>query len=87
MKPLQSSRLISLPIEEIQHFYTEFYRRKVPRYLFLLLCLNLALAPSVQAATGDVLSRTQAYALGILAMITTALSIYLFVVMFQPERF
>ena len=87
MKPLPPSSLISFHIEEIQHFCTEFYQSKVPRYLFLLLCLNLALAPAVQAATGDVLSRTQAYALGILGLVTTVLSIYLFVVMFQPERF
>ncbi len=66
------------------------YRRSrypVPRYLLLLLCSNLVLAPAVQAATGNALSRPQAYALGILGLVTVTLSVYLFVVMFQPERF
>lgn len=87
MKPLKLSSLVPFQLEEVQHLWTQLYQRKVPRYLFLLLCLNLVLAPAVQAATGDVFSRTQAYALGILGLVTAALSIYLFVVMFQPERF
>jgi K+-transporting ATPase KdpF subunit len=74
-------------LAEIQHLWIQFYRRKTPRYLFLLLCLNLSIAPAVQAATGTDFSRPQAYALGILGLVTVALSSYLFVVMFQPERF
>lgn len=62
-------------------------KRKVPKYAFLALCFNLLLAPAVQAATGNELSRTQSYALGILGLGVVALAIYLFVVMFQPERF
>jgi K+-transporting ATPase KdpF subunit len=61
--------------------------KRIPYSLFLTLCFNLVLATSVHAATGDVLSRTQAYAIGLLGLTTLALSIYLFVVMFQPERF
>jgi K+-transporting ATPase KdpF subunit len=73
---------------EIQHFWIQFHRRRTPRYLFLLLGLNLIIiAPAVQAATGTDFARPQAYALGILGLVTVALSIYLFVVMFQPERF
>jgi K+-transporting ATPase KdpF subunit len=56
-----------------------------PSYLFLLLCLNLLIAPTVHAATE--FSRSQSYALGILGLIVLSLSGYLFVVMFQPERF
>ncbi|MFM7529935.1 MAG: K(+)-transporting ATPase subunit F [Nodosilinea sp.] len=41
----------------------------------------------MQGATGPQLLRTQAYALGILGLVTILLSGYLFVVMFQPERF
>jgi K+-transporting ATPase KdpF subunit len=44
-------------------------------------------APAVHAANGSDFSRLQSYALGILILVTVALSIYLFVVMFQPERF
>ncbi len=87
MKPFNQLDLFLCQWAEIQHLWTEFYRRKTPRYLFFLLCLNLILAPAVQAMTGTDFSRPQAYALGILGLVTFALSIYLFVVMFQPERF
>jgi K+-transporting ATPase KdpF subunit len=61
--------------------------RKYPTYVFLALCFNLILAPLVLAATGNTFSTSQAYALGILGLSTVVLSIYLFAVMFQPERF
>jgi K+-transporting ATPase KdpF subunit len=61
--------------------------RKYPTYIFLALCFNLILAPLVLAATGNTFSTSQAYALGILGLGTVVLSIYLFAVMFQPERF
>lgn len=59
----------------------------MPLYAFLLLCLNLVIAPAVYAATSGVLERRQAYALGILGLLTFGLIVYLFVVVFQPERF
>lgn len=55
--------------------------------LFLALCLSGAIAPSIYAATGDEVTRQNAYALGILVLITFALAIYLFFVIFQPEKF
>jgi|GEM_PF-2946090 len=61
--------------------------KKAPGTLLLLLCSNLILANAVQAATGDALSRSQSYALGLLGLVVVALAVYLFVVMFQPERF
>lgn len=61
--------------------------RKYPTYVFLALCFNLILAPLVLAAARNTFSTSQAYALGILGIGTAALSIYLFMVMFQPERF
>jgi K+-transporting ATPase KdpF subunit len=87
MKSIKQFDLARFPIEEMQHLWMQFYQKKVPRYLFFLLCFNLVIAPAVQAATGHEFSRTQAYALGILGLVTVAFSIYLFVVMFQPERF
>jgi len=87
MKRLKSSRIFPLLLEETHLFWSQFYQRKVPRYLLFLLCLNLVIAPVVQAATGNELTRSQAYALGMLGLVTVAFSIYLFVVMFQPERF
>lgn len=62
-------------------------RRRYPTYLLLLLSLNLLLAPAVYGATGSTLDKTQAYALGLLGLGTIGLGIYLFTVMFQPERF
>ena len=62
-------------------------RHPVPVQLFLLMCLNLVIAPAVYAATGEEITRKAAWALGILGLITFGLSIYLFVVIFQPERF
>jgi K+-transporting ATPase KdpF subunit len=73
--------------EELATIWDECRKRKLPRYAFLALCFNLVLAPAVQAASGNEFSRPQAYALGLLGLVTIALAIYLFVVMFQPERF
>jgi K+-transporting ATPase KdpF subunit len=61
--------------------------RSVPLYLFLGMCANLIIAPLVSAATGSTLSHSQAWALGLLGLATFALAIYLFVVMFAPEKF
>jgi K+-transporting ATPase KdpF subunit len=73
--------------ETISEIWMEWRRQKLPLYLFLLMCLNLVVAPAVFAASGEALSRNQSFALGILLIATVALSIYLFAVMFQPERF
>jgi K+-transporting ATPase KdpF subunit len=75
-------------LETIAEIGSEWRRQKLPLYLFLGLCFNLILAPAVFAATGgDHLSRTQSYWLGALVILTFALAIYLFFVMFVPERF
>ncbi len=64
-----------------------FYHRKFSIYFLTILGLNLILSPLVQASTGGILSRGQSYALGLLGLVTASLFIYLFVVIFQPERF
>ncbi|WP_448602514.1 potassium-transporting ATPase subunit F [Thermoleptolyngbya sp.] len=61
--------------------------RRIPSVLFLLLTVGLLLAPAVRAATGDALTRGQSYAIALLGLTAAALSIYLFTVMFQPEKF
>jgi|JI102314A2RNA_FD_contig_31_2523977_length_594_multi_2_in_0_out_0_2 K+-transporting ATPase KdpF subunit len=64
------------------------HRHPIPMQIFLLLCLNLIIAPAVYAVAGDdELTRKAAWALGLLGIVTIALSIYLFVVIFQPEKF
>lgn len=57
------------------------------RYLFLALCFNTLCAPAVLAATGGELDRVQAWATALLGIATVSLSMYLFAVMFQPEKF
>ncbi len=62
--------------------------RKHPAYLFWAVLLNLALSSTVLAATdNNVFTPYQATALGLLILLAIVLSGYLFVVMFQPERF
>lgn len=89
MKPVEHWKE-SLPknlSEVIEIVQEQWKRNPLPIQLFLLLCLNLAIAPAVDAATGAEITRKAAYALGVLGMVTLGLSIYLFVVIFQPERF
>jgi K+-transporting ATPase KdpF subunit len=74
-------------VEDLCSIATKFHDRKPPRYLFWGLIINLILAPAVYAATGETISREQSYALGLLGLVTLALSIYLFAVIFQPEKF
>ncbi len=63
------------------------YPQKIAVYFLIILGLNLIVSPLVQASTGGVLSRGQSYALGLLGLVTFSLFVYLFVVIFQPERF
>lgn len=85
MKKLQ---IFNQNISEIREIIQEQWKRNpIPIQLFLLLCLNLIIAPTVDAATGAEITRKAAYALGVLGIVTIGLSIYLFVVIFQPERF
>jgi K+-transporting ATPase KdpF subunit len=87
MKKPPSHISIDFPIEALSGLWQLSIKKKYPKYLFLTLCFNLIVAPSVYAANADSFTRTQAYALGLLGIVTVAFSIYLFVVMFQPEKF
>lgn len=93
MKLTHKHPLTSLPprtaqsLEVITEIWSEWRRQKLPLYLFLGLCFNLVLAPLVYAATEGDFSRSQSWALGLLGLATLSLSIYLFFVMFTPERF
>lgn len=88
LKPsLPSLPTIAPTLTEISQLWSEWCRQKLPLYLFLAHCFNLILAPVVYAASGNELSRTQSWALGLLGLGTLALAIYLFFVMFVPEKF
>lgn len=82
---LNSLKPFLLP--EISEIWSQWRRQKLPLYLFLALCFNLVVAPVVYAASNNEFSRSQAWALGLLGLGTLALSIYLFFVMFTPEKF
>ncbi|NJR40595.1 MAG: potassium-transporting ATPase subunit F [Leptolyngbyaceae cyanobacterium CSU_1_4] len=82
-----SSQVWAQLLETIAEIGFEWRKQKLPLYLFLGLCFNLVLAPVVFAATGDEVSRSQAYWLAALVLATIALAVYLFFVMFVPEKF
>ncbi len=74
-------------VEGVADFYTAFRHQKLPSILFLALCFNALCAPAVFAATDGGVSKLQAWAIALLGLTVVSLSGYLFVVMFQPERF
>ena len=71
----------------MQDVLTRFWQKRVPKILLLALLSAVAIAPAVQAATGVSLDRGQMFALVLLGITTVSLSVYLFIVIFQPERF
>jgi K+-transporting ATPase KdpF subunit len=79
-----------LPVEAkegITFMWSQSRKQQLPLAIFLVLCFNLIIAPAVYAAAEGTLERRHAYAIGVLALVTLALTVYLFVVVFQPERF
>ncbi|MEG4047388.1 K(+)-transporting ATPase subunit F [Microcoleus sp. Pol17_C1] len=62
-------------------------RHPIPVQLFLVMCFNAIIAPAAYAAAGEDLTRKAVWGLSLLGLVIIALSIYLFVVIFQPERF
>ena len=73
--------------EGISFVWSRWRRQQLPLAIFLVLCINLVIAPVVYAAADGTLERRSAWALGILGFVTLGLTVYLFVVVFQPERF
>lgn len=73
--------------EGISFVWFRWRRQQLPLAIFLVLCINLVIAPVVYAAADGTLERRSAWALGILGFVTLGLTVYLFVVVFQPERF
>ena len=86
--------LASLPLLILTTMKTTFSQpttkllfKKIPLYFLGILGINLIIAPLVQASTAGLLPRGQSYALGLLGLVTLSLFVYLFVVIFQPEKF
>ena len=76
-----------LAITNYQLPMIEWRRQRIPIAIFVVLCINLLLAPIVYAAADGGLERRYAYAIALLGLVTLGLVVYLFVVVFQPERF
>lgn len=76
-------------ITEISDYLQSRDRRrwKPAAGIFFALCLNLLLATTVYGATSGTIEKGSAYAIAFLILLTLALSIYLFAVILQPERF
>jgi len=88
MKKIPSHIFSDFAIADLTNLWQVSTKKKYPIYLFLGLCFNLILAPAVYAAANaNSFTRFQAYALGLLGLVTFGFSIYLFAVMFQPEKF
>jgi K+-transporting ATPase KdpF subunit len=85
--PALTTQISAQIVEGMTEIWSEWRRQKLPLYLFLGLCFNLVLAPAVFAATGGEMSRSQSYWLAALGLVTIALAVYLFFVMFVPEKF
>jgi K+-transporting ATPase KdpF subunit len=81
------SEILPVETKEIAFVWYQWRRQKLPLVIFVLLCLNLVIAPAVYAAVDGTLERRQVWALGLLGLVTLGLIVYLFVVVFQPERF
>ena len=82
-----STQVFTQIVENMTEIWSEWRRQKLPLYPFLGLCFNLVLAPAVFAATDGEMSRSQSYWLAALGLVTIALAVYLFFVMFVPEKF
>lgn len=89
MKTNRPNKIFSIKkiIETMQNIGDRFFKNPLAIVLFFTISSNLILAPVVMAASDNEITRNTAYAIGILYCVTIALSVYLFTVIFQPERF
>ena len=87
MKLKQATTTIRDQLIDLTPFFQSLRHRPIPFFLFIILYFNLIIAPTVLAATGGTVSRSNAYAIGLLGLLTVGMAIYLMVVMLQPQRF
>ncbi|BAY93005.1 MULTISPECIES: K(+)-transporting ATPase subunit F [unclassified Tolypothrix] len=67
--------------------WTKLRKQQLLLPTLMALGFTLAIAPVVYAASDVSLESRTTWAIGILGLVTISLVIYLFVVVFQPERF
>ncbi|MBD2606382.1 potassium-transporting ATPase subunit F [Scytonema hofmannii FACHB-248] len=84
---LQYKFLAMDAVQAFLYVWWQWYKQKLPLVVFIVLCLNLVIAPVVYAAGDGNLERRSAWAIGILGFVILGLIIYLFDVIFRPERY
>ncbi len=89
MKPVMRFRQL-MPVnlnDGVELLQEQWKTNPLPIGIFVVMCLNLVIAPAVYASAGESITHKAAWAIGLLALVTVALAIYLFAVILQPERF
>lgn len=84
---LEKPKILPQFLEEIEDFLKLWQKHPIAMRLLFVMGFNLLIAPALYASSGDSLTRQSAWALGLLGLLTLGLSIYLFTVIIQPERF
>jgi len=74
-------------MQAIAYSVSQLRKQKLAIKIFLALCLNLVISRVVYASTNTPLQIQFTWAYGVLCAVLLGLIIYLFVVVFQPERF
>ncbi len=74
-------------IDGVELLQEQWKRNPLPIGIFLMMCLNLVIAPAVYASAAESITHKAAWAIGLLALVTVSLAVYLFAVILQPERF
>ncbi|MBD2436876.1 potassium-transporting ATPase subunit F [Nostoc sp. FACHB-110] len=73
-------------VQAIAYIWSQWRKQKLPLVIFTVMCLNLALTQVVYAVDNiQPIRFTWAY--GVLGAVVIGMIFYLFVVIFQPERF
>lgn len=73
--------------QTISFVWTKLPKQQLILSTLIVLGFTLAFAPVVYAASDVSLESRTTWAIGILGLVTILLVIYLFVVVFKPERF
>ncbi|MBD2344947.1 K(+)-transporting ATPase subunit F [Anabaena subtropica FACHB-260] len=73
--------------QAIAYIWSRLCKQQLLLAIAIILGLHLIINPVVYAATSITLNQSAAWAFGILGVVIAALVIYLFAVIFQPERF
>ncbi|MBE9007705.1 potassium-transporting ATPase subunit F [Fortiea sp. LEGE XX443] len=74
-------------MQAIAYIWSQWRKQKFLLVMFIVMCLSLGISRVVYAATNSTLQIQFTWAYGVLGGVILGLIIYLFAVVFQPERF